>query len=211
MSQYTEFTVRPTRTEDPIFGVRTPGDTDIASRDELARGLNPLHHIPFVSQVYEAATGDSGPAVAKLIGGAILGGPIGFVASLANVIFEQEAGQSIVTAMVDAVGGSTAEHAPVQVASTSKAAQTYQQAAATTEPKEIAASAIEILPPEPKQTAATTTARDVAENMKLASATVPTDDPVLSLFGGQTASAHRSYQKAQLLPYLRDVTHSQML
>lgn len=208
MSQYTEFTVRPTRTEDPIFGVRTPGDTDTASRDELARGLNPLHHIPFVSQVYEAATGDSGPAVAKLIGGAILGGPIGFVASLANVIFEQEAGQSIVTAMVDAISG-PAEEAPVQVASSAQAGAAYARAAG--QANSLTPSSVEILPPEPKPVAATTSARDTAAGMKLASATVPTDDPVLSLFGGQTASAHRSYQKAQLLPYLRDVTHSQML
>jgi hypothetical protein len=214
MSIPTEFTVRPAAArEEPIFGVRTPGDTDQISTDDVVRGLNPLHHIPFVSQVYEAVTGEQGSSVGKLIGGAVLGGPIGFLASLASVVFEQENGKSIMTAMVDAVSG---EETTTQLAS-AKATSAYQTAAASDTAVSPVAS-VEILPPEPKQAAATTTAQEYAQqaqHMKLASAisTMASDEDsaVLSLFGGQAASAHRSYQKAQMLPYLRDVTHSQVL
>ena len=217
MSIPTEFTVRPAAVtrEEPIFGVRTPGDTDQISADDVVRGLNPLHHIPFVSQVYEAVTGEQGSSVGKLIGGAVLGGPIGFFASLASVVFEQENGKSIMTAMADAITGE--DTAPTQLASPKAASAAYQTAAATDTAVQPVAS-VEILPPEPKQTAAVSSAQEYAQqaqHMKLASAitTVGEDDDsaVLSLFGGQAASAHRSYQKAQMLPYLRDVTHSQVL
>lgn len=189
MALPTQITIRPHRDE-PIFGVRTNGDTDRIDTAELRKAANPLHQIPFVSQVYEAATGETGSSVAKLVGGALIGGPIGFIASLASVIFEQEAGQSVGTALASAFRG---EDAPVQVA---QASDTVTH---------VPVEAVEVLPP---------TAQ--AASMKVASVAADlagnsTDDQILNLFGGQGASAHRSYQRAQMLPYLQDVTSSQVI
>ena len=44
---------------------------------DLVDMVNPLHHIPLVSNLYESTTGDTIGAIAKIVGGAIFGGPIG--------------------------------------------------------------------------------------------------------------------------------------
>ena len=57
--------------------------------------VNPLQHIPIVSTAYRAITGDEIKAPARIAGGAIFGGPIGAVSSLANVIVEESSGKDI--------------------------------------------------------------------------------------------------------------------
>lgn len=57
--------------------------------------INPLQHIPGVSTIYSQLTGDKSSPAASIIGGAIFGGPIGLIASIANAIFEQETGKDI--------------------------------------------------------------------------------------------------------------------
>lgn len=57
--------------------------------------INPLQHIPGVSTVYRELTGDTVSAGARLAGGALFGGPIGFIASIANAIIEEESGKDI--------------------------------------------------------------------------------------------------------------------
>lgn len=55
--------------------------------------VNPLHHIPVVSTIYRAITGDTiGPAP-RLMGGAIFGGIIGLVSSAADSAVEAITGQ----------------------------------------------------------------------------------------------------------------------
>jgi len=221
-----EATVRPAafvctvRNNEPVFGVRTPGDTDQCSAEDVASAANPLHYVPFVSQVYEAATGDKGSAALKIIGGAVLGGPIGFVAGLASAIYEQESGQTVTQAIASAFTG---EDTSTQVAEVTKetpaTAQVAQAKTAAVEEKTMPLAKMEILPPATAQMRSMQ-AQDAAldAQMKLASATSAMTDPeeqrddaILSLFGGQPGSAHRSYQKAQMLPYLKDVTTSQVI
>lgn len=67
--------------------------------------INPLQHIPVVSDIYQAATGDTMGAAARIAGGALLGGPIGLIASIINVIFEQETGQGVAGTLFSAVTG----------------------------------------------------------------------------------------------------------
>lgn len=55
---------------------------------DLVDIINPLHHIPVVSNLYEAATGDTIGAIAKIVGGAIFGGPIGAVTSAGMVAYQ---------------------------------------------------------------------------------------------------------------------------
>ena len=66
--------------------------------------INPLQHTPIVSSIYQAMTGDTISTAARLAGGALFGGPIGFIASLFDTIVTQESGKDVagnVMAMLD--------------------------------------------------------------------------------------------------------------
>ncbi len=63
--------------EDTSFGV-----------SDLIDMINPLQHIPIVSQIYRSLTGDTIGAVAEIVGGALFGGPVGAVASAGMVAYK---------------------------------------------------------------------------------------------------------------------------
>lgn len=146
-----------------FFGSDGPSFRDIVD------AINPLNHLPVVSDLFAQATDHTPSTAARLIGGTVFGGPIGFVASLAGVIFESATGHSVAGAVVAALSG---EEAPVALAANAAPArQAVASSAATLEQTEI-----------------------------------------LDLFGASSpASAHQSYQKAQMRPYLDDVTVSELL
>lgn len=50
--------------------------------------INPLQHIPVVSNLYQSATGDTIGAVAMIVGGAIFGGPLGALTSAGIVAYK---------------------------------------------------------------------------------------------------------------------------
>ncbi len=50
--------------------------------------INPLQHIPVVSNLYQSATGDTIGAIAQIVGGAIFGGPIGALVSAGFVAYD---------------------------------------------------------------------------------------------------------------------------
>lgn len=75
--------------------------------------LNPLQHIPVVSSVYQALTGDVPSIGAGLAGSAVFGGPIGFVSALFNTILESQTGHDAAGHLLALVTG---DAAPVQVA-----------------------------------------------------------------------------------------------
>lgn len=62
---------------------------------DLLDFVNPLQHLPGISYLYRELTGDKIGALARVVGGGLLGGPIGAVASLANAILESETGDDI--------------------------------------------------------------------------------------------------------------------
>jgi hypothetical protein len=62
---------------------------------DLLDVINPLQHIPGLSGLYRQLSGDEISSGARVAGGALFGGPIGLVASLANLIFEQETGGDV--------------------------------------------------------------------------------------------------------------------
>jgi hypothetical protein len=70
------------------------GKNEVSFAD-LLDFINPLHHIPVVSTVYRALTGDTISPAARLAGGALFGGPIGFVSSLANLVIEDATGRDV--------------------------------------------------------------------------------------------------------------------
>lgn len=78
----------------------TLGDDDLSkqwgkdgiSGSDFVDMINPLQHIPIVSNIYRSATGDEISAAPRLIGGALLGGVVGLMASAATMLFEQATG-----------------------------------------------------------------------------------------------------------------------
>ena len=57
--------------------------------------VNPLHHIPVVSTVYRAITGDEIAPGARLAGATLYGGPVGFVGAAINNAVESKSGATI--------------------------------------------------------------------------------------------------------------------
>lgn len=55
--------------------------------------INPLQHIPVVATIYRELTGDEISAPARIMGGALYGGPLGFAASIGNAIMEEVTGK----------------------------------------------------------------------------------------------------------------------
>ena len=57
--------------------------------------INPLQHIPIVSTVYRAITGDEITGPAKLVGGALFGGVFGAAAAAVSVVVEEATGRDV--------------------------------------------------------------------------------------------------------------------
>src|SRR5262245_26205974 len=64
-----------------LWGGDGPGEEDFLDL------INPLQHIPGVSTLYQAATGDTASAGVQMIGGAVLGGLPGLAMAAAGAIF----------------------------------------------------------------------------------------------------------------------------
>ena len=67
--------------------------------------VNPLQHIPLVSDAYRAITGDTIRPEIQLAGSTVVGGVLGFAGQLGKMVFEAGTGQSVgdavMTALVD--------------------------------------------------------------------------------------------------------------
>ena len=182
----------------------TTAEQGLFGKDGLTFGdvldaVNPLNHIPIVSDLFASTTGSAPSAASKLVGGALMGGPIGFIASLANVIFEQATGASPIQAVVAAFSGeSTASE--TQVAS-AKQAQEEANASTTNGAEQLAS-----LNPASAAITAQLEANRVEDAVFSSK-----EKAVLDLYGDSGSSAHDSYRKAQLRPYLQDVTVSKLL
>lgn len=57
--------------------------------------VNPLQHLPVIGTLYRQFTGDAIKPISNIIGGAIFGGPVGAVSSVANVIVKDRTGKDI--------------------------------------------------------------------------------------------------------------------
>ncbi|MFD1380817.1 hypothetical protein [Fodinicurvata halophila] len=90
-----------------------PGEMDVPEHDNLSFGdvldiVNPLQHIPGVNMAYRALTGDQMEAPARILGGMIYGGPIGFVSGIANSLLEEGTGRDIGETVIAQVLGEDA-------------------------------------------------------------------------------------------------------
>ncbi|MGD1880382.1 MAG: hypothetical protein ACFB13_23120 [Kiloniellaceae bacterium] len=77
-------------------GPRYAGQPEVDfSFDDFLDIINPLQHIPLVSSLYREITGDEISPHARILGDTLFGGATGFVASLANVLYESVAGEDV--------------------------------------------------------------------------------------------------------------------
>lgn len=75
--------------------------------------VNPLQHIPIVSTIYRAVTGDEIGVGPRLLGGAVLGGVVGFGAAAVNAAIEHGTGKDAGEHLLAAAGiGDAGEAAP---------------------------------------------------------------------------------------------------
>jgi hypothetical protein len=70
------------------------GDDEVFGLDDLADLVNPLQHIPVVSQIYRAVTGDEINGAAELLG-ALPFGPSSFLTSVADLAVRETTGKDM--------------------------------------------------------------------------------------------------------------------
>ncbi len=63
---------------------RTTAHSEVSFND-LVDTLNPLQHIPVISEIYRSLTGDTISPQARVAGGTLYGGPLGLVASIVSL------------------------------------------------------------------------------------------------------------------------------
>ncbi len=104
-AQGAEQRLRKNRPEEgpPRIGPGAPG-AEFTFGDFLDL-INPLQHIPIVGTIYRAITGDEIGGPAKIMGGLLFGGPIGFIASIFDTIVSQATGhavgETVLAALID--------------------------------------------------------------------------------------------------------------
>lgn len=108
---------------DPEEGKRTFADGGPGLAD-LIDVINPLQHIPVVSSIYRAITGDDISPAARLAGGALFGGPVGFASAYVSGIVEDAADTSIGEIVVAAFTGDDNDVQTEQLAAIAPAAGT---------------------------------------------------------------------------------------
>lgn len=104
--------------------------------------INPLHHIPVISTIYRAITGDEIGAGPRFVGGMIFGGPIGALAAGVTALFEEATGGDLgahLAEMVDEVTGGRDAAPAIAAAGTQTDKQTQQAAVPATAPQIAAA------------------------------------------------------------------------
>ena len=91
--------------------------------------INPLQHIPIVSTLYREITGDEISAPARVFGGTLFGGPGGFIAAVANTLFDEVAGEDLGATAVALFDGEEAPTEP-QIANPTSSPENAVSAAA---------------------------------------------------------------------------------
>jgi hypothetical protein len=102
-------------------GPLSASDTGGFSFHDLLNIVNPLQHLPVISTIYRAITGDTIKPFDKIAGDTLYGGVIGFVSSLADTIFEKITGKDFGDTVLSLFTGSH-DSKPTAVAQASEPA-----------------------------------------------------------------------------------------
>jgi len=111
------------------------GPDERFSFHDLIDIVNPLQHIPVVSTIYRAITGERIKTFPKIAGDTLFGGVTGFLSSVADTIFERITGKSVgdtVLSWVEDEISPSSTTAPTAVASAAPANESNTPAATAT-------------------------------------------------------------------------------
>lgn len=97
-------------TPEAKIGSATPSFKD------LIDVINPLQHIPVVSTIYRKVTGDEISAPARVIGGAVFGGPVGGALALADVAIKEQTGTTVGEKALNLVSSNTKNNSIAETA-----------------------------------------------------------------------------------------------
>jgi len=172
--------------------------------------INPLQHIPIVSTIYRSITGDAIKPGSRLIGGTLLGGPVGFAVASANVASELSTGQDVGDRLMaqltgrdyqsnptigDGVlaSGPDASSADAQFANAPPAASPWAANLATAQPP---TGQKPPLAPEPAPTKANAIPPQPAQSVPVSPPPVPgrRPDPLSPAGGAATSGVHAAVQ-----------------
>jgi hypothetical protein len=84
--------------------------------DDVLDVINPLQHLPVISTLYRAVTGDEIKPAMRILGDIGYGGPSGFVSACAQVLFEAIAGKDVGAQVIAMLTGSDDDKAGSQLA-----------------------------------------------------------------------------------------------
>jgi hypothetical protein len=87
---------------------------DGLSFGDVLDAVNPLQQLPVVSSVYRAASGSGISAFSRMVGGFLIGGPVGLAVAAANAAVEAGTGKDIGETIM---AGLTGEDVPVEAES----------------------------------------------------------------------------------------------
>jgi hypothetical protein len=96
--------------------------------------INPLQHLPVVSTLYRAITGDTIKAPEKIMGDTLYGGPLSGLSAIADTIYQQQTGKSFGDTVLGWLGFGHHDAAPANVAKTSDPAPAQTALASTQAP-----------------------------------------------------------------------------
>ena len=153
---------------------------------DLLDVINPLQHIPVVSNIYREMTGDQIGVGARLAGGTLFGGVIGLVASAVDCMIEEGSGQDTgghMLALFRDEGGSAPTTAPA-----TQFAQTGEPPAPQPAPRSAVASEAVSSSPAPAATQAAATAAAAPVITLPAAAGKPASQPMVFTLDGMQAS-----------------------
>ena len=88
----------------PFDGQNEKEEADLTF-DDFIDVINPLHHLPIVSTIYRAITGDQISVHARAMGGGLYGGPIGLLAAGATMAVEEATGMSVSSTLASLFSG----------------------------------------------------------------------------------------------------------
>ncbi|MDX5367164.1 MAG: hypothetical protein LPK88_12025 [Alphaproteobacteria bacterium] len=162
---------------------RAPEGQDLSFAD-LVDTLNPLQHIPVVSEIYRHVTGDAITPQARVAGGTLYGGPVGGIASVLSLAISGNAGQGAGDALLASfMGGDAAQQ--TQIASAEEPARTAEEAAREAPAAEAPLTTASITAKRPAEAPARPAAP--APQMPMAKLSPEAFDALLGAFGDPTA------------------------
>nr|WP_314072968.1 hypothetical protein [uncultured Roseococcus sp.] len=125
----------------PEEAIPIPGEITF---DEVLQGLNPLHHLPGVGIAYRAVTGEDIHPAMRVLGAAVLGGPLGMaLAGVASAIEMTMPGARLRAAL----NGEPDPLPPARATASTEVAEAYRRWAELASPARTAAALAEAVRP----------------------------------------------------------------